>query len=253
MIHAALGPIMQRRVYMKNFFSSLLFLFFITCTAVAGDVPKMEIFTGYSIQRLGMPDVDSTLSPIFYGIYDIGFTPYLNSETSKYQKFGFDSSFTFNVDSIFGIEADFKYNTGDVYKMETPLLIYNFAQYSGYPYYLNTSASYTNYSFLAGPRFALRKFKTVTPFAHALMGFDHAKYSSKPLFSNVDAQSSKDTGFGLSLGGGIDLNVTKHFAVRLIQADYFLTKHNDFAAYTDNTWNNMALAFGAVFRFGEAK
>jgi opacity protein-like surface antigen len=84
------------------------------------------------------------------------------------------------------------------------------------------------------------------------MGFDHVKQSTNTSyvgeFLNMD--QSSNTGFGLTLGGGVDMPVNKHFAVRLIQADYFLTKHND---NLDKAWNNFSLSFGAVFRFGGTK
>jgi hypothetical protein len=48
----------------------------------------------------------------------------------------------------------------------------------------------------------------------------------------------------MAFGGGIDVNVNKAFAIRLIQADYFMAKHEDV------TLNNVNLAFGVVFRLG---
>ena len=81
------------------------------------------------------------------------------------------------------------------------------------------------------------------------MGFDHSKITDNASYfgesMNMDVQ--KDTGFAAVFGGGIDMNVRKKFAVRLIQADYFLTKHRG------ESWNNMSLSFGVVLRFGGKK
>jgi opacity protein-like surface antigen len=233
---------------MKKLIFSSLFMLLISCVAVAGDLPKVEIFGGYSIQRLGMPGVSSQIIPILGDISDSGLSIF--SESTKYQKYGFNASFTYNANSVLGLEADFKYNTGTVMNMQLQLPIYASGVLSANSSdTISESERYQDLAFLAGPRFAFRKSKAVTPFAHALMGFDHARVSEKLAIMNeslnVDVQ--KDTGFAAIVGGGIDLNVRKNFAVRLIQADYFLTKH------LDETWHNMSLSFGVVFHVGGKK
>jgi opacity protein-like surface antigen len=236
----------------KLIFASLLLLS-IAGLAIAEDVPKVEIFDGYSIQRLGIRNASSDILPVLGDLSYLGFTSY--AESTKYQKYGFNASFTYNLDSIFGIETAFKYNSGDIINIKMQIPIYDAGEDFSYLYPYNVSAKYTNFAVLAGPRFSSRKSKIVTPFAHALMGFDHARssanYSLMGESSGMDL--SKDTGFGLALGGGIDLNVNKHFAVRLIQADYFLTQHTDALSSPKETLNNLSLAFGAVFRLGEKK
>jgi opacity protein-like surface antigen len=237
----------------KSIFASL-FMLLISFAAVAADTPKLEVFGGYSIQRLGMPDVSSAYLPGWGDVTDLGLSIF--AESTKYQKYGFNASFTYNANSVLGLEADFKYNTGDIMKMQMQMPTYtdDLSYYSSDSY--SISEKYQDFAFLSGPRFTLRKSKTVTPFAHALMGFDYAKLTDNESYygSSMSMDVQKDTGFAAVVGGGIDLNVQKNLAVRLIQADYFLTKHNNnFTGQINETWNNMSLSFGVVLRFGGKK
>jgi opacity protein-like surface antigen len=232
---------------MKKLIFTSLFMLLISCVAVAADVPKVEVFGGYSIQRLGMSDASSAYFPGLGDVSDSGLSIF--AESTKYQKYGFNSSFTYNANSVLGLEAAFKYNTGNTLNMQIQIPLYLDEQ-SGYSSdSIRVSEKYQDFAFLAGPRFAYRKNKTVTPFAHALMGFDHAKVTDSASYfgESLNVDTLKDTGFAAVVGGGIDLNVQKNFAVRLIQADYFLTKH------LDQTWNNMSLSSGIVLRFGGKK
>jgi hypothetical protein len=56
-----------------------------------------------------------------------------------------------------------------------------------------------------------------------------------------------ETAFAMTAGGGIDVTVSRHLAVRPVQAEYFLTKFPDGA---DNRQNNFRYSAGIVFRFG---
>jgi hypothetical protein len=92
-------------------------------------------------------------------------------------------------------------------------------------------------SYLFGPRVNFREGR-VTPFAQVLLGAMWA--------SDAIVLGSK-TAFGTTAGGGIDVKVSRHFAVRPVQAEYFLTKFPDGA---DNRQNNFRYSAGVVFRFG---
>jgi hypothetical protein len=47
--------------------------------------------------------------------------------------------------------------------------------------------------------------------------------------------------------GGVDLNAADHIGVRLIQADYLLTRFG--IVYSSDTQNNLGISAGVVFRF----
>jgi opacity protein-like surface antigen len=221
---------------MNKLLLASLLLFLTAGAAVAGDVPQAEVFGGYSIQRLGMSDMNVLDFSDLSDLAD-GYGANLSSiETSKFLKGGFIASFTYNATSALGIEADLRYNSGDIMKMKMTV--------ERIP--VDASGKYSSFSLLAGPKFTLRKSNAVTPFAHALIGFDRAKISVKAsaMGESMDEDLGSNTGLGVALGGGIDINAGKSFSIRLIQADYFLTRHEE------ETWNNMALSFGLVFRLG---
>jgi hypothetical protein len=48
-------------------------------------------------------------------------------------------------------------------------------------------------------------------------------------------------------GWGIDVKLSKHFSIRPVQAEYFLTKIPD---GLNNRQNNFRFSAGIVFRFG---
>ena len=209
---------------------AFVLLCFVTLAA-AQDVPKFEVFGGYGIQRLGYSDISAAdLGGIFdyYGLVGI-------AEAKRFMYKGFVGSFTYNATDVFGIEAEFMYNSGDILN----------ADFDVEGTMVSAKAKYSDFAFLVGPRFALRKSEAVTPFVHALVGFDRAELSveASALGASESQDLGSDTGLGIALGGGLDVNVTPNFSIRVIQADYYLTNHYD------ENMNNLALAFGAVFRF----
>ncbi len=87
------------------------------------------------------------------------------------------------------------------------------------------------YQFLAGPRSTARN-PNVTAFDHTLMGIMH---------SNIFVPSSTDLALGF--GGGLDVNVNKHFAVRVFQLDYIPFRPS-------GTWvHNFRAAVGVVYKW----
>jgi outer membrane immunogenic protein len=74
------------------------------------------------------------------------------------------------------------------------------------------------------------------PFAQVLVGGAHAG-------GGVAGVADGTSAFAGRLGGGIDLPLTTGIAVRVIQADYYLT---DFANSADNHQNNTLIGAGVV-------
>jgi len=101
--------------------------------------------------------------------------------------------------------------------------------------------------FLFGPQYSLRTSGKIQPFAHALFGF-----TRQTLKNNAISGDLTDTGFAFAAGGGVDLKAfSSKLSLRLVQADYVLTKFGDGASSGNNTNNNLRISTGMVVRFGK--
>ena len=98
-------------------------------------------------------------------------------------------------------------------------------------------------SFHAGPRVKFRMGK-VEPFAHGLFGFTHVSGTGAGV-------NQSDTAFSLKLGGGLDVGVARHFALRLGEFNYYLTKFGVNSEVNFNGQghqNNFTFSAGVVIR-----
>jgi hypothetical protein len=97
--------------------------------------------------------------------------------------------------------------------------------------------------FMAGPRYTIRggsKHESRV-FAEALFGGVHGFDSVFPVSTTV---SSTANSFAMQVGGGWDVAVSKHFAIRVFEADYVRTSLPNNAT---NTQNFLRLAFGVTY------
>jgi opacity protein-like surface antigen len=129
---------------------------------------------------------------------------------------GFNTSATYNVNKYFGLAGEFN----GVYGRDLG----------------PTKIDSDLYTYVFGPRFTLRR-ERFNVFTHALFGGAHA-------IDRVGGVSSSDNAFAMTLGGGLDLNLAKHFAWRLAQTDYQLTR------FGGDNQNHFRYSTGIVFRFG---
>lgn len=125
---------------------------------------------------------------------------------------GWGGSVTFNVQRNFGFTADF----GGHYEKQA-----NFG------------------TALFGPKVMYRS-EHVTPFGEVLFGL--ARLSP--------AGSKTANGFGIAAGGGLDLNVTKRIAWRVIQADYIRQQYNNDAGLGVGFMDGARVQGGIVFMLG---
>ena len=104
-------------------------------------------------------------------------------------------------------------------------------------------------SYLFGPRLSIRKWHTLTPYFQTLFG---GVKGNNALFVGANGQSgyihTDQNAFAWTVGGGLDAKVTKYMAVRVFQAEYFMTKWND---GLNNRQSNFRIETGLVFRFGK--
>jgi peptidoglycan-associated lipoprotein len=108
----------------------------------------------------------------------------------------------------------------------------------------SSTLSPTMTTYLIGPRYNLTKGShRVVPFANLLLGAAHV---SDGYFPSGSSSSTAATAFAMAAGGGMDISLGKHMAVRPIEADYLLTR---FPNADNSRQNNVSLTSGIVFRF----
>lgn len=117
------------------------------------------------------------------------------------------------------------------------------------------------YQFLFGPEYMFYRFRQTMPFLHVLLGVSARHYN----IPSVDPQHPRDVlavdyGFASGFGGGLDIALSRHWAVRPLQFDYVLTNlsHDQpqFSPIQEQlpslaAWqHNYRLSFGMVLRLG---
>jgi opacity protein-like surface antigen len=186
----------------------------------AQDVPRVEVFGGYSYLNGDVSAANPILNLL--GLSSVGDRLSLN---------GWDASASVNFNRWVGVEADLSGH----YKGDCEGL---------------SGLTCKDLAFMGGPRITYRVGK-ITAFGHGLFGGDTLSASTNTNLitgaSDVSASLS-NTSFALAAGGGVDYAVTNRISVRLGQADYFLTRHfNDIGAPNQN---NFRVSAGIVFTFG---
>jgi outer membrane immunogenic protein len=102
-------------------------------------------------------------------------------------------------------------------------------------------------SFLAGPRYTWSGAGRFAPFAQLLLGGAHAGGTLAPDSSGVSGSANA---FAATAGGGLDIGLTKHIALRVFEADYYLTRFDN---GVNDHQNNLRIAAGVVVRLGGGK
>ena len=67
------------------------------------------------------------------------------------------------------------------------------------------------------------------------------------LFGGAYDTTSGQTALAMTAGGGFDLKIAPHVAIRLGQGEYFMTR------FGGSTQNNIRISTGIVFQFGGAR
>ena len=102
--------------------------------------------------------------------------------------------------------------------------------------YHNGQVGSTNFvSYLFGPRVVYRKSSKITPYGQLILGGAHLSAS----FAGVSASSNA---FAMAMGGGLEAGISPHFAIRLVQVEYLLTKNSAGHA------NDARISAGIVYR-----
>ena len=222
----------------KILFVIILTTFAAGSAAAFEEIPEYEIFGGYSLLKMGASNDDIRVFQDEF--FDWG-GKWNNNNTSFFLSRGAGGSIAFNINEYFSVVADGRYSQGNLIKgsfeFEHPLL--------QSPINAPFSVGIKNVSALTGPRISLRK-KQGTAFVHALAGLDYWRLNGEFIYDGEKLSVSGDKfGPGIAIGGGVDVNVNEKFAVRVIQADYYMTRQ------IERWMNNVNISFGIVFRVGE--
>jgi len=200
---------------MKRILLLVMVLFVASVSAKAQDHPKFEAWGTYSI---------------FVADIDV-----LDNETLH----GFGLGIQGNLNSNFGIVAEFTSNHGasGPVTFSRPGTIFLIPE-------LDTTVR----TFLFGPRLSFRA-KAVTAFAHFLAGGANSKLRDEKGISGFEEDNTE---FAMGVGGGFDLNLGRHYAIRAAQFDY-LPIHTDLnvrlAGGTSSWLHNTRFQTGFVFRW----
>jgi opacity protein-like surface antigen len=108
---------------------------------------------------------------------------------------------------------------------------------------LGTGIDLDTFTVTGGPRYTWHQSNgRVSAFGQALFGESHGWNS---LFPKMGGPTSSANSFAMQLGGGVDVNVSHHFAVRAVQADWVRTQ---FPNATTDRQNDLRLGAGIVVR-----
>lgn len=183
------------------------------------DVPRVEWFLGYSYVR-AVPSLAAGNRVVW-----------LN---------GGSTSVAFNINRYLGLVGDFgAYTNSEI----------NFQ--GGYTSTVDVdNPNVGALTFLFGPRFSFRNDSRVTPFLQVLAGGVHANQVTLTHCSFSCTLLPSQTSFAMTAGGGLDVAINHHFALRIVQAEYLMTRFANFDTGATSGQNDIRLSAGIVFRFG---
>ena len=183
-----------------------------------GHAPRVEVFFGYSFLRSIQTDYGNRLAWLHGG----------------------STSVAFNLNRYFGIVGDFGgYDVDRFGPFALPI--------GGV-----VSANGSAYSYLFGPRISFRH-RRFTPYVQVLVGGMYATNVTIPGCMGIGCTPLPvENVFALTAGGGLDITLYHHVALRLFQAEYLMTTFVDRTSVAGNTaiQNDARLSTGIVFRFG---
>lgn len=198
-----------------NLMCLLAFLFTLAATpgrSYGQDYPRWESFTGFSYAHVNFGPETATFRPTdqnYYGMHVNG---------------------SFNPKSYLRIIlCDFSVQLGGT--------TINLA-----PEHADVRTS----QILFGPEFVWRSEKAAA-FAHTLVGMTNARLVSMIGGSDIIPDVVNHTSLAFGFGGGVDVHMTRMFAIRAVEADYIPTR-------ISGTWeNHFRVSSGLVWTFGYRK
>jgi hypothetical protein len=189
-----------------------------------------------------------------------GFSYLASPKLNLYQR-GFNGEFGVNVRRWLALGGDYSILTGNssiLPKELDPKIQAELAPFApllppGYNLYVPFHA--TTQTFSAGPQINFRHWKPVTIFVRPALGAIHEAVTPKPIdpiqgaVVNALAPSGHkyDTTFFYGVGGGFDINASRHVGLR-VGVDYVHTFL--FEGFLAEARNSVRISVGPTFRFG---
>ncbi|MCU1338600.1 MAG: hypothetical protein JWO19_4181 [Bryobacterales bacterium] len=112
--------------------------------------------------------------------------------------------------------------------------------------YNNGTNEFKTFSYLFGPRFNMRRSR-LNPYVQFLFGGTYAWANSTATGPIVPTTQN---GFAAAAGGGLDIALTRHIAVKPIQLEYLMSQLPQLGNNTNSIQNNLRYSAGVVLRFG---
>jgi opacity protein-like surface antigen len=103
----------------------------------------------------------------------------------------------------------------------------------------------TMLTYMAGPRLTFRR-RRITPYLQTLFG------GASVLGSSV-IPNRQETGFAMTAGGGLEVEVNRHVSLRALQVEYFSTLLDNLRLEGDKWQINLRVSAGVIFTFGREK
>ncbi|HEV2117649.1 MAG TPA: hypothetical protein VGR48_16565 [Terriglobales bacterium] len=157
---------------------------------------------------------------------------------------GWDGQGTFNFNRFLGVTADISGTYRNIASLPVPIISAGVNQHL--------------YTFLFGPM-VTGNLGRASVFGHALFGEARAGSSagvSLPFIGGVSTGVNSASAFAMAFGGGLDLNLGRHFALRPVQLDLVRTQFSPTDALTtglststSGVQNFLRYSGGIVFRF----
>jgi opacity protein-like surface antigen len=198
---------------------------------------KLAILMTFILLPLALvAQVESPKATIFGGY------SYLRNNSNGFN--GWDGQGTYNFTRNLGLTADFSGNNRTL----SSATILGFGP----------STNQHLFTYMFGPT-ATAHFGKSSVFAHALFGQAHSSLDagvSIPVIGGISTGLTSATAFAMAFGGGVDIGLSKHFAIRAAQVDYLQTRFNSSDALTtglssslNDRQNSFRYQAGIVFRF----
>jgi opacity protein-like surface antigen len=191
---------------MKKLVLVAVFLLGFSVMTMAQDVPKIEVFGGYSLVLM---DTSTALKHSGFEGMDLN----LN---------GWNSSIAFNGSKYLGFVAEFGGSYGTV----------GYEQRNQPPY---SWSDISLYSILIGPKFTMYR-GAVAPFVQTLFGLAHIK-------GTESGETYTENDFAMALGGGLDVHLNDMVSLRPVQLDYFATRGSLTGDFADHLRFSTGIVF----------